>query len=154
VPGRFAIRGGFVCRVHGGGSPKVIAKAQRRLDFAKAIMMERAVRGIAPAPTRHDKRLAKAVAQRAGHPIRRAERPTGPPKPTPAPEPALAPTPEPASAPPEPTPKPLPKPPWADDTGMPPPSRRGQLITQEDANADVSAINRRAGVSHHRHKRS
>lgn len=31
---RYAIRGGFVCRVHGGGSPQVVAKARERLLLA------------------------------------------------------------------------------------------------------------------------
>lgn len=61
------------------------------MDFAKAIMLERAVRGIAPDPRvlPADKRLAKAVAKQAGKPIRRAaKRPAGPPKPAePAPDP-------------------------------------------------------------------
>jgi hypothetical protein len=43
------------------------------MDFAKAIMLERAVRGVAPDPrvSPADKRLAKVVAKRAGKPIRR-----------------------------------------------------------------------------------
>src|SRR5205823_11427625 len=82
--GRFAIRGGTVCRIHGGASPQAQRKAKQRIDFAKAIMLERAVRGVAPDPrvSPADKRLAKAVAKRAGHPIRRASRPAGPPQPT------------------------------------------------------------------------
>lgn len=31
---RYAIRGGNVCRVHGGGSPKVVAKARELLALA------------------------------------------------------------------------------------------------------------------------
>src|SRR3954468_11222545 len=69
--GRFAIRGGTVCMLHGGATRQVQRKSKQCLDFAKAIMLERAVRGVAPDPrvSPADKRLAKAVAKRAGKPI-------------------------------------------------------------------------------------
>lgn len=157
--GRFAIRGGTVCRIHGGASPQAQRKAKQRLDFAKAIMLERAVRGVTPDPSVSpaDKRLAKAVAKRAGKPIRRAaRRPAGPPKPAEsAPEPEHRPVPAPEAAvaqperPVEPA-KPAGAPPWAE-----PPARTpsGQLVPEEQALADIAAANRRARVSHRQRRR-
>lgn len=154
--GRFAIRGGTVCRLHGGATRHVQRKAQEGLAFAKAIMLERAVRGIAPDPSVSpaDKRLAKAVAKHAGKPLprqRRATRPPGPPtqpaerpqepgvtRPS-APVESAKPAEQPASlrrAFPEPT-----KPPSAG------------LITAEDALADVARASRRAGVISHRQRK-
>jgi hypothetical protein len=161
--GRFAIRGGTVCRIHGGASPQAQRKAKQRMDFAKAIMLERAVRGVAPDPRvpPADKRLAKAVAKQAGKPIRRAaKRPAGPPKPAepvPAPEqPAEAPQeaavaqperPESVRTPPE---RPIPqRPPFAEPTAPP----NAGLTTAEDALADVAAANRRAGAISQRRRR-
>ncbi|VAZ71072.1 hypothetical protein LAUMK4_00289 [Mycobacterium persicum] len=159
--GRFAIRGGTVCRIHGGASPQAQRKAKERLNFAKAIMLERAVRGVTPDPSVSpaDKRLAKVVAKRAGKPIRRAaKRPAGPPGPIPdaptnrAPEPERRPVPAPEAAvaqperPVEPA-KPAGAPPWAE-----PPARTpsGQLVPEEQALAEIAAANRRARVSHRR----
>jgi hypothetical protein len=161
--GRFAIRGGSVCRIHGGASPQVIAKAKERLGFAKAIMLERAVRGIAPDPSVSpaDKGLAKAVAKHAGKPIRRAaKRPAGPPKPAepaPAPEAPAAVAHELAITQPERSiepakraerPAPL-RPAFAEPTE--PPKRA--LTTAEDALADVARANRRAGALSQRRRR-
>lgn len=154
--GRFAIRGGSVCRIHGGASPQVIAKAKERMGFAKAIMLERAVRGIAPDPSVSpaDKRLAKAVAKQQGKPgPRRATRPAGPPAPKPAP---AAPQ-EVSEAQPEPPverampaerPAPL-VPAFAEPSA--PPSRA--LTSLEDAVADTVAANRRAGAVKRRRRR-
>lgn len=166
--GRFAIRGGTVCRIHGGASPQVIAKAWQRMDFAKTIMLEQAIRGISPDPrvSPADKRLAKAVAKRAGHPLRptrRATRPAGPPTQAPIPDaPAnRAPEPEHRSVPaseaavahperPVERAKGVGAPPWAEPAPQAP-SRT--LTTAEDAVADVAAANRRAGVSQRQRKR-
>jgi hypothetical protein len=150
--GRFAIRGGTVCMLHGGATRQVQRKAKERMDFAKAIMLERAVRGIAPDPhaSPADKRLAKAVAKRAGKPIRRAaKRPAGPPKPAePAPdpeqpaEPAVARPYSPVAVRTAPErPRAL-RPHFADTTAPP----NAGLTTAEDALADVAAANRRAGA--------
>jgi hypothetical protein len=142
--GRFAIRGGSVCRIHGGASPQVQRKAMQRMDFAKEIMFTRAVMGLTPDPrlAPADKRLAVAVAKRAGKPIRRAaKRPAGPPKPA---EAAVVPPERPVErVKPAERPEPL-RPPFAEPSD--PPKRR--LTTVEDALADVTAANRRAGVSH------
>lgn len=157
--GRFAIRGGTVCRLHGGATRQVQRKATERLNFAKAIMLEQAIRGIAPDPRTPpaDKRLAKAVAKRAGKPIRRfAKRPAGPPKPVAPEQPAEAPQ-EAAVAPPEraedvrtaPERPILRRPPFAEPTE--PPS--AGLTSLEDALAGVGQANRRAGVSHRRKRR-
>ena len=151
--GRFAIRGGTVCRIHGGASPQAQRKAKQRLDFAKAIMLERAVRGVGPDPrvSPADKRLAKAVAKRAGKPIRRAaSRPAGPPKPA---EPAPAPAPAAVVAQPNQPAKPAPvpsAPSWAEPAPQVP-SRA--LTSLEDAVADTVAANRRAGAVKRRHRR-
>ncbi|GLB83496.1 hypothetical protein SRL2020028_27520 [Mycobacterium kiyosense] len=148
-----------MCRLHGGATRHVQRKAQERLAFEKVLLLERAVRGVAPDPSAApaDKRLAKAVAKRAGKPIRRAaSRPAGPPTPAaPAPpperpaEPAVAHPERPedvrtAPAPPRPA-----RPAFAEPTE--PPSRG--LTTAEDALADVAAANRRAGVSQRRRRR-
>lgn len=148
--GRFAIRGGTVCRLHGGATRQVQRKAKQRMDFAKAIMLERAVRGIEPDPrvSPADKRLAKAVAKQAGKPIRRAaKRPAGPPQPA---EAAVAPPERPVErAEPPKQPAPL-RPPFAEPSAPPSPS----LTTAEDALADVARANRRAGaVSRRRRSR-
>lgn len=154
--GRFAVRGHHVCGLHGGNSPQAQRKAKQRLNFAKAIMLERAVRGIAPDPSVSpaDKRLAKAVAKHAGKPLprqRRATRPAGPPT-----QPAERPQ-EPgvtrASAPVE-SAKPAEQPAslrraFAEPTEPP---KRG-LTTAEDALADVARANRRAGVFSQRGRR-
>lgn len=158
--GRFAIRGGTVCRLHGGATRHVQRKAQERLGFAKAIMLERAVRGIATDPSMSpaDKRLAKAVAKAQGKPgPRRAKRSAGPPAPpkaAPAAQPVstapVAPQ-EPAVAQPERAPKRAEPPSW----GLPAEAGpRNALTTAEDALADVARANRRAGVlSQQRRKR-
>jgi hypothetical protein len=156
--GRFAIRGGAVCGLHGGASPQAQRKAKERMGFAKAIMLERAVRGIAPAADvpAADKRLARAVAKQQGKPgpARRATRPAGPPAPPKTAAPARQ---EHAETQPEravglakPTERPanLP-PPFAEPTE--PPSRG--LSTLEDAVADVATANRRAGVTRTRRRR-
>lgn len=149
-----------MCTSHGGGAPQVKAKAKQRLDFAKNIMLERAVRGIAPASDAApgDKRLVKAVAQRAGHPIRRASRPAGPPTPAAVPERPAGSAPEAAGKRPErpedvrtaPGPPRALRPAFAEPTEP----RAAGLTTAEDALADVAAANRRAGVSQRRRKRS
>jgi hypothetical protein len=153
--GRFAIRGGTVCHIHGGASPQAQRKAKQRMDFAKAIMLERAVRGVAPDPrvSPADKRLAKVVAKRAGKPIRRAaKRPAGPHKPAepaPAPEhPAETAVARPDSplavrTAPE-RPRAL-RPHFAEPTKPP----NAGLTTAEDSVADIAAANRRARVSTH-----
>jgi hypothetical protein len=145
-----------VCRLHGGATRQVQRKAKERMDFAKAIMLERAVRGIAPDPhvSPADKRLAKAVAKRAGKPIRRAaKRPAGPPKPAePAParerpaEPAVARPDSPVAVRTAPErPRAL-RPHFAEPTEPP----NAGLTTAEDAVADIAAANRRARVSQRR----
>jgi hypothetical protein len=156
--GAYAIRGGSVCMRHGGCLPVVRAKAQQRLDFAKDIMLMRAVRGLAPDPRTSpaDKRLAKAVAKRvnAEQSARRATRPAGPPaairKPDPPPQPKPHPKPpaERTAMPPDSTgaTRDAPDradtriPPWAEPMELP---RQG-LVTIEEANAEVNAFNRRA----------
>ncbi|GAB5008532.1 hypothetical protein MAHJHV64_40460 [Mycobacterium avium subsp. hominissuis] len=124
-------------------------------------MLERAVRGVAPDPrvSPADKRLAKAVAKRAGKPIRRsAKRPAGRPKPA---EAVVAPpehSQEPAETQPErpverlkPAERRAPlRPAFAEPMELP---KRG-LTTAEDALADVARANRRAGaLSQRRNKR-
>jgi hypothetical protein len=153
--GRFAIRGGTVCMLHGGATRQVQRKAKERMDFAKAIMLERAVRGIAPDPhvSPADKRLAKAVAKRAGKPIRRAaKRPAGPPKPTAPerrPEAAVARPDSPVAVRTVPErPRAL-RPHFAEPTEPP----NAGLTTAEDALADVAAANRRAGAISQRRRR-
>ena len=153
--GRFAIRGGTVCRLHGGATKHVQRKAQERLGFAKAIMLERAVRGIAPDPSvpSADKRLAKAVAKHAGKPLprqRRATRPAGPPtQPAPTPQEAAETQPERPVEPARPAERPAPlRPAFAEPTEPP---KRG-LTTAEDALADVARANRRAGVFNQRRR--
>jgi hypothetical protein len=155
-----------VCRIHGGASPQVIAKAKQRMDFAKDLMMARALMGLTPDPrmSPEAKRLAKAVAKRAEQPkrpVRRARRPAGPPG-QPA-EPADETTPpeqvtsavpeqpaEPAVAQPA---RPVERargagaPPWAEPAPQTP-SR--SLTSAEDAVADIAAANRRARVSQRR----
>lgn len=149
--GRFAIRGGSVCGLHGGMAPQTQRKAKERMNFAKAIMLERAIRGVAPDPrvSPADKRLAKAVAKHAGRTIRRAaKRPAGPPK-SAAPErraEAAVAQPERPVAPAERTGAP----PWAEP---PPQAPSHSLTSAEDAVADVAAANRRAGVSQRRRRR-
>lgn len=154
--GRFAIRGGTVCRLHGGATKHAQRKAKERLGFAKAIMLERAVRGLTPDPRMSpaDKRLAKAVAKQQGKPgPRRATRPAGPPASTPAPaarqevpesQPGLAAGGLPAQEPPRRT-----VPAFAEPSDPP---KRG-LTTAEDALADVARANRRAGALSHRRKK-
>lgn len=160
--GRFAIRGGTVCRLHGGATRHVQRKAQERLGFAKAIMLERAVRGIAtdPALSPADKRLAKAVAKAEGRPgPRRAKRPAGPPTPpkaAPVAQPATTPD-GPAESPPNPPVGPAKpaeraaplRPAFAEATEPPKPG----LTTAEDALADVARANRRAGALSQRRKK-
>ncbi len=152
--GRFAIRGGAVCRLHGGATRQVQRKAEERLNFAKAIMLEQAIRGIAPEPrvSPADKRLAKAVAKRAGKPIRRAaKRPAGPPKPAEsAREPAVARPDSPVAVRTAPERTRALRPHFAEPTE--PPSVG--LTTAEDALADVTAANRRAGAISQRRRRS
>jgi hypothetical protein len=164
--GRFAIKGGVVCGLHGGNTRHVQRKAKERLEFAKAIMLERAVRGMAPGADvpAAEKRLAKAVAKRAGNPLprlrRTATRPAGPPTP---PEPPPQPT-QPAAPPPEaavPPPgrpgavrtapeRPRPRiPPFAEPTK--PPSTG--LTSLEDALDGVGQANRRAYSSRGRLRR-
>lgn len=173
--GRYAIRGGNVCGVHGGHAPQVRRKAKQRLDFAKDMMLLRAFKGI-PEPERPK-------------PPRRATRPAGPPHPRPEP---TAPQPEPPVKTADPQHsypgdgevahitraqhealkrgEPLPAqdapvaqperrarvrtfadpPPWAE----PPPARpTRQLVTEEEALADVARANRRVGVNQRRRKR-
>lgn len=122
-------------------------------------MLERAVRGIGPDPSADpaDKRLAKAVAKRAGHPIRRASRPAGPPMRPAASERAAATASEPAVATPErpvervkPAERPAAqRPAFAEPTEPP----RRELSTAEDALADVARANRRAGAVSQRRRR-
>jgi len=133
------------------------------MDFAKAVMLERAVRGMAPAADvpAADKRLAKAVAKRAGNPLprlrRAATRPAGPPTPPQPAEPVAQAAPEAAVAPPSAAEdvrtapeRPKPRiPPFAEPTK--PPSTG--LTSLEDALDGVGQANRRAGVSHRRRKR-
>lgn len=112
-------------------------------------MLERAVRGVAPDPrvSPADKRLAKAVAKRAGKPIRRAaKRPAGPPKPADVavaqperPVERVKPAQRPASQ----------RPVFAESTEPP----RRELSTAEDALADVARANRRAGAVSQRHQK-
>jgi hypothetical protein len=157
--GRFAIRGGSVCHIHGGASPQVIAKAKERMGFAKALMLERAVRGLTPDPSMSaaDKRLAKAMAKEQGKPgPRRATRPAGPPPTQPAsaaPEQAQKPAetqPERAPSVRTPVERPAPLRPAFAEPSAPP--KRG-LSTLEDAVGDVATANRRAGVTRARRRR-
>lgn len=135
--------------LHGGATKHAQRKAKERLSFAKAIMLERAVRGMQPDPrmSTADKRLAKAVAKQQGKPgPRRATRPAGPPAPQPGPaapqelpesQPDLAASGLPAQEPPRRT-----VPAFAEPSDAP---KRG-LTTAEDALADVAQANRRAGA--------
>jgi hypothetical protein len=155
--GRWAIKGGYVCWIHGGGSPRAQRKAKERIAFAKSIALERAVRGLMPDPSSPPdaKRMAEVVVRRV------AKRPAGPPAPTPAPAAPAAPAAQRAPAPEKAAetqanrpvkPAPVPSaPPWAEPASQSP-SRA--LTSLEDAVADTVAANRRAGaVSQRRHKR-
>lgn len=142
--------------LHGGATKHAQRKAQERLNFAKAIMLERAVRGIVTDPSMSpaDKRLAKAVARQQGKPgPRRATRAAGPPSPpkaAPMAQPAEAPPQEHAEAHPERAPKRAEPPSW----GLPAEAGpRNALTTAEDALADVARANRRAGVLSQRRRR-
>lgn len=138
------------------------AKAKQRLEFAKNIMLERAVRGMAPDPSMApaDKRLAKAVAKRAGNPLprlrRTATRPAGPPKPV-EPEPAPEqPTEAAETAPDSPgAVRTAPQPPRTRRPAFAEPSEppRAGLTSLEDALDGVGQANRRAGVNQIRRKR-
>ena len=70
---RYAIRGGNVCRVHGGGSPQVIAKARERLALA-ADRMARELLGIATGAESEAVKLAavKDALDRAGLNVKQA----------------------------------------------------------------------------------
>jgi hypothetical protein len=153
--GRWAIKGGYVCWIHGGGSPRAQRKAKERIEFAKAIALERAVRGMMPDPSAPPdvKRMAEVVVRRV------AKRPAGPPTPpkaaAPVAQPELAGTETQAERPATPLPpaeRPAPlRPHFAEPTEPP---KRG-LTTAEDAMADVARANRRAGaLSQRQNKRS
>lgn len=170
---RFAIRGGNVCRVHGGGSPKVIAKARERLALA-ADHMARELLGIATGAESEAVKLAavKDALDRAGLGAKQALEVSVEPPPymellgdvaqiTKAQHealkrgellpraPEIAPTeivdaelvPD---APPELAEAKRRPPPWADDRDVPTAAPSGQLVTLEDALAEVNATNRRA----------
>lgn len=158
--GRFAIRGGTVCMIHGGATRQVQRKAKERMDFAKAIMLERAVRGMQPDPRMSptDKRLARAVAKQAGKPIRRAaKRPAGPPTPpkaAPVAQPAPQERPETqAERPVAPLPPPERSAPLRPPFAGPSEPRSAGLTSAEEAVADIAAANRRARVSQRRRRR-
>lgn len=149
--GRFAIRGGVVCRLHGGATKHAQRKAKERLGFAKAIMLERAVRGMQPDPrmSTADKRLAKAMAKQHGKPgLRRATRAAGPPAPAPQEPAETRPSAPVERAEPAERPAPL-RPHFAEPSA--PPTRA--LTSLEDAVADTVAANRRAGAISQRRKK-
>jgi hypothetical protein len=154
--GRWAIKGGYVCWIHGGGSPRAQRKAKQRIEFAKSIALERAVRGLMPDPSAPPdaKRMAEVVVRRV------AKRPAGPPNPPKAAVPAAGPAPapqEPAEAQPErpverakPAERPAPLiPAFAEPSA--PLSRA--LTSLEDAVAHTVAANRRAGAIMRRRRR-
>lgn len=157
--GAWAIRGGNVCRIHGGMAPQVQRKARERLeansDFIADALVEAmqrqgvtaqtAGRGL-PAPW--GERLKKALevvegryeqtAPSAKSPARRATRPAGPP--AAAPEPAVAPPDRPVDDA-EPLRRPTSAPPPFATPTRPPSSA---LATLEDALGDIATANRRA----------
>jgi hypothetical protein len=164
--GAWAIRGGNVCRVHGGMAPQVQRKARERLQASSdavahaiaesmkrhGVTAQTAGRGL-PAPW--GERMKKALEAMEGRyeqpapatprpPARRATRPSGPPvaatAPTPAPEAPVS-RPGRGGEPRDGEKRPdAPRARFAPPTPPPPPA----LATYEDALADVAQANRRA----------
>lgn len=167
--GAWAIRGGNVCRRHGGQYKNTRRKAQERLEFAKDMMLGRAIMGI-PEPQAPQQKPPKPKPK--PNPKPKPATPAQPPPDTAATVPASSgevmhitkeqheamkrgelPADDHTAVPPDSTRKRADRsipPPWAEP---PPASPRGQLTTEEDALAAAAQANRRAGVSRVRHKR-
>lgn len=166
---RYAIRGGNVCGSHGGHTKHVRRKANERLEFAKDMMLGRAIMGI-PEPEPPQQKPPKPKPK--PNPKPKPATPAQPPPDTAATVPASSgevmhitkeqheamkrgelPADDHAAVPPDSTRKRADRsipPPWA----LPPPaSPRGQLTTEEDAASAAAQANRAAGVSHTRRKR-